>query len=75
MLGSDHERIARRLASILAEPQDGAAITADLWEDFTSLPDWMQNFLRPLLHKSVSGAITEKRSTHQAEAHQSMPPS
>jgi hypothetical protein len=70
MLGSDHERIARRLASILAEPEHGAAIAADLWEDFTSLPDWMQNFLRPLLHKSVGGASTEKRSTHQAETHE-----
>ena len=42
MLGSDHERIARRLASILADPEHGPAIAADLREDLTSLPDWMQ---------------------------------
>lgn len=52
MLSSDHERIERRLASILADPEHGSAIVVDLREGLTSLPDWMQNFLRPLLDGS-----------------------
>lgn len=66
MLSSDHERIARRLASILADPDHGPAITADLREGLISLPDWMQTFLRPLLHKSGPDASRKKRPKRQA---------
>lgn len=52
MISSDHARIERRLTSILADPEHGSAIAADLREGLTSLPDWMQNFLRPLLDRS-----------------------
>lgn len=62
MLSSDHQRIARRLTSILADPEHGAAITADLRDGLTRLPDWMQNFLRPLLDPSSPGASQGKRS-------------
>lgn len=62
MLDSDHERITRRLASILADPEHGAAITTDLRDGLTTLPDWMQNFLRPLLDPSSPGVSQGKRS-------------
>jgi hypothetical protein len=67
MLNSDHERIARRLASILADPKHGQAITADLREGLTTLPDWMQSFLRPLLDQSGQGASQEKPSKRPTE--------
>ena len=69
ILGNDHERITRRLAAILADPDHGPAIAADLREGITSLPEWMQNFLRPLLDKSGPDASREKRSRRQAGAH------
>ncbi|KUM25382.1 hypothetical protein AU467_04375 [Mesorhizobium loti] len=65
MLGSDHERIERRLASILADPEHGSAIVADLREGLTSLPDWMQNFLRPLLNESGRTASEDGEVKHQ----------
>jgi hypothetical protein len=62
MLSSDRERIARRLAAIMADPDSGAAIVADLREGFTSLPEWMRSFLRPLLDEaSLSRARRSKR--------------
>ena len=61
LLGNDHERIARRLTAILADPEHGAAIAADLREGLLSLPDWMQTFLRPLLDGSEPDASQEKR--------------
>ena len=51
MLSNDHERIGRRLTAILADPDHGAAISADLREGLSNLPDWMQIFLRPLLDR------------------------
>ena len=65
-MGSDHERIAHRLAAILADPDHGAAIVADLRDGLTSLPDWMQNFLRPLLDMPDPSASKEKRPKRQA---------
>ena len=67
MLSSDHERIARRLASILDDPEHGPAIAADLREGLPSLPDWMQSFLQPVLDQSDRGVSQEKRSKRQAE--------
>ena len=67
MLNGKHERIARRLESILADPEHGPAIAEDLRAGITSLPDWMQSFLRPLLDQSDRGAAQEKRSKHQVE--------
>ncbi len=59
-IDSDRDRISRRLAAILADPDHGAAIAADLRDGFTTLPDWMQNFLRPLLEKPTSAASQSK---------------
>lgn len=47
----DGDRISRRLASILADPDHGPAIVADLRSGFSALPDWMQAFLRPMLDR------------------------
>jgi hypothetical protein len=46
---SDRDRIVRRLAAIFADPEHGAAIVADLRDGFTSLPEWMQKYLHPLM--------------------------
>jgi hypothetical protein len=53
MLSSDHDRIARRLAAILADPDSGPAIAADLREGLVNLPEWMRSFLRPLLDEAA----------------------
>jgi hypothetical protein len=66
MLGTDHDRIARRLAAILADPDNGARIAADLRGGLTSLPEGMRSFLRPLLDESRPGAAREKRPKRQA---------
>jgi hypothetical protein len=52
-IDSDRDQIARRLAAILADPDHGAAIATDLRDGFTTLPAWMQSFLRPLLEITV----------------------
>jgi hypothetical protein len=63
MLSNDRERIARRLAAILADPDGGAAVVADLRAGFSSLPEWMRSFLRPLLDEaSPARAMRSKRN-------------
>ncbi|MET4349618.1 DUF6088 family protein [Bradyrhizobium sp. RT9a] len=69
MLSGDHERIERRLAAILADPEHGSAIAADLREGLTSLPDWMQNFLRPLLDGSAPTASEDGEVKRQTRTH------
>jgi hypothetical protein len=54
MIEGDHDRIARRLAAIFADPEYGGAIVADLRDGFTSLPAWMQRFLLPLMNAATS---------------------
>ena len=49
MLASDRDRIKARVEKILADPQNGPAIKADLVRGFGTLPTWMQDFLRPLI--------------------------
>ena len=66
-LSPDHARIARRLATILRDPDHGAAIVADLRDGLTSLPDWMQSFLRPLLLEKPS-TVPGKRVKRPAGA-------
>jgi Family of unknown function (DUF6088) len=62
----DHDRIARRLAAILADPDHGAAIAADLRDGLTTLPEWMQSFLRPLLEQPAPAASQDKPPKRQA---------
>ena len=64
-IDGDRDRIRRRLVAILADPDHGAAIAADLREGFTSLPDWMQNFLRPLLDQAQPSSSRDKSTKRQ----------
>ncbi len=45
-LQSDAPRVRKRLQSIFADPTHGPAITADLRDGLSTLPAWMQHFLR-----------------------------
>jgi hypothetical protein len=45
----DRRRILRRLRTILADKDQGAAIAADLSEGLPTLPAWMQDLVRQLL--------------------------
>lgn len=48
-LESDATRVRKRLQSIFADPVHGPAITADLRDGLSTLPIWMQFFLRDLI--------------------------
>jgi hypothetical protein len=61
---NDKRRIQRRLAAILNNPTEGSALRADLETGFSTLPLWMQTFLRELLSsggKSASPTSSRKR--------------
>lgn len=45
-LPRDGHAIRTRLAAILADARNGAAIARDLRQGFSALPAWMQNFMR-----------------------------
>jgi hypothetical protein len=64
-IDSDYNRISRRLTAILADPDHGAAIAADLRDGFTTLPDWMQTFLKPLLERPSPAVPETKPPKHQ----------
>jgi hypothetical protein len=53
--GGEGDRIRRQLQRLLDDPSDGARLRADLQEGLSTLPAWMQAFLRPLLAPSASG--------------------
>ena len=48
-LHSDAPHIRKRLQSIFLDPTHGAAITADLRDGMSTLPTWMQIYLRDLI--------------------------
>ena len=48
-LQSDAPRVRKRLHSIFADPTHGPAITDDLRDGLSTLPIWMQFFLRDLI--------------------------
>lgn len=50
----DRERISRRLLTILSDQKHGVEIRDDLERGFSSLPAWMQAFLRNLLPQQTS---------------------
>lgn len=61
------ERVERRLGELLSEPGRGDSLRDDLADGLSSLPTWMQDFLKPMLesdhlgetkHPSASGATT-----------------
>jgi hypothetical protein len=55
----DSRRIRRRLQALLEDPKRGIALHKDLVEGLSSLPAWMQDYLRDL--------ISIKRSTEAAK--------
>ncbi|MEI9986575.1 MAG: DUF6088 family protein [Aliidongia sp.] len=61
MLSSDHERIARRLVSILADPEHGPGITADLREGPYEPPR-----LDAELSAAIAGSIRSRRPPGKA---------
>jgi len=54
--GDDRQALARKLHRLLWDDPKGAAMRADLADGLATLPAWMQEFLKPLLH---GGAVTE----------------
>ena len=69
-IDSDRDRISRRLAAILADPDHGVAIKADLRDGLTTLPDWMQTFLGPLLENPSPAVPLPKSPKRQKEVRQ-----
>jgi len=53
-LQSDASRIRKQLQSIFADPTHGPAMTADLRDGLSTLPTWMQEFLRDLIAERAS---------------------
>lgn len=49
------DRIRRRLQRLLDDPAEGPRLRADLDEGLSTLPAWMQTFLRPLLAAAAAG--------------------
>lgn len=69
-LPSDARRIRQRLGSIFTDPLHGTAIVADLKDSLSSLPIWMQEFLRPLIATADAPAIRLPKSASDAnESH------
>ncbi len=56
VLGQDEERrrIAAALRRLFSDPKQGAAIRGDLVDGLSSLPIWMQEFLRDLIASAKS---------------------
>ena len=61
------ERVERRLGELLSDPGQGDSLRHDLADGLSSLPTWMQDFLKPMLESdhrsetkrpSASGATT-----------------
>ena len=50
LLQSDPKSIAKRLTALLNDPRHGAAIRDDLRNGIHTLPTWMQQIVRPLIH-------------------------
>jgi hypothetical protein len=48
-LDSDTPRVRKRRQSIFGDPVHGPAITADRRDGFSTMPIWMQFFLRDLI--------------------------
>jgi hypothetical protein len=54
----DRQRIRRRIEALLSDSKQGAALRKDLAEGLSSLPVWMQDFLRDLI--SISRTSSTK---------------
>ena len=58
-LQSDALRVRKRLQSIFADPTHGPAMIADLRDGLSTLPTWMQFFLRDLIATPDGRANTD----------------
>lgn len=52
MLPGDKDRISKQLLAILRDPDHGKAIQDDLRSGLPTLPEWLQEIVRDLLHKA-----------------------
>jgi Family of unknown function (DUF6088) len=61
----DKEQIERRVRAILSDEKHGAAIANDIKKDLTTLPDWMQSFLSPIINsRSILASATATEKEH-----------
>lgn len=63
-LATDHVRILRRLAQVLADPVHGLAICQDLLDGFGVLPAWMQTLVRELPGCNPQPTAIKETGTH-----------
>lgn len=61
----DRRRILRRLRAILADPDQGPVIAADLIDGLPTLPTWMQNFVRELVADEAADDQDAADDDHQ----------
>lgn len=67
-LPMDGPQIRQRLQRILGDPDHGPAIKADLRDNFSVLPIWMQDFVRDLVAENVGEvvpAMMKSSSSHR----------
>ncbi|MDR3529997.1 MAG: DUF6088 family protein [Rhodopila sp.] len=64
----DRLRILRRLGAILADKDQGPAITADLTRGLPTLPAWMQDVVRELLVGHDGAAAADHHHQHEVPA-------
>lgn len=62
------EQVRRRLAKLVGDPVTGQTLKADLAEGLTTLPTWMQVFIKPLLE-----AKTDVLASPAADRHDRQP--
>jgi hypothetical protein len=67
----ENDQIERRVRSILSDAKFGAAIANDIKTDLTTLPDWMQSFLIPIINGQNNPVLKRKlqKSATEKEQH------
>jgi hypothetical protein len=64
----EYKRIKRRMKDLLSDSKNGAALRKDLNRGLTTLPVWMQDFLRELLPTGTSSKSPSQNSHLKASA-------
>jgi hypothetical protein len=67
---NDRQRILRRLRAILADPDQGRAIAADLTEGLPTMPAWMQELVRQLRADDDGDDDDDRRRNRRSGADQ-----
>src|SRR3989339_1442611 len=69
-LATDRQRILSKLSQLLADPVHGEAVRKDLFEGFSTLPNWMQGLVRelPRCDPKTATAMVLKRPKASASA-------